>query len=130
MISEKPTGIYRRIMIDPEKLVGLRMMQEEAVDSAGWRAATYRWYLDRKRRCLSELGCDLVRVIWARCGAMAQDGLTLHLLEREIRRAWPAIQAMALLFMRPGEPRLGRLRKVFRYTYGHPDRRTADVPAS
>lgn len=117
-------------MIDRDKLVGLRMLQEEAVREAGRKAALLRWCRDRQRRCLSELGADLLRVIWRTAGAMIQAGVSPHLLDQELRRAVPAVVAMALLFLRPNEPRLGRLRKVFRYAYGHPDRRASRVAAS
>ncbi len=108
--------------MDPDKLAGLRMVQESIVDEAGWQAAAYNWYLDQQRRCLSELSADLARVLWRRAGAIVAVGLTAHLIDRECRRAIPALAAIVLLFARPNEPRLGRLRKVYRYTYGPGER--------
>lgn len=104
--------------MDRNKLAGLRMVQESLVDEAGWQAATYRWYLDAQRRCLSELSAEFARVLWARSGAIIAAGVTPHLVERECRRAIPALVAIVSLVTRPNGPRIGRLRKVFRYNYG------------
>lgn len=124
--SGKAYAICRRIGMDRIKLAGLRMLQEEIVDEAGWKAATRRWCDDMERRCVSELSAEVARVIWRRAGAIVASGLTQHLIERECRRAIPALHALVLLFLKPNEPRLGRLRKVFRYAYPYgPSKRSA-----
>lgn len=119
-----------------ERMEGLRAIQQEIVDRAGWNANLgWKGRYDNVAFCLE---LDLARAIAARWGAIVRVGPTRELIKWELRKLAPALRSVALVaYYAPAsfftrKPGYGMIRKkqIIRYSYGGYSKYRAAVPAA
>ena len=129
-------GAYAMDFKVDEHMEGLRAIQQEIVDRAGWNAN-----LGWKRRYSNETFClelDLLRAIGARWGAIVRVGPTRELLAWELQKLRPALRSVLLVaYYAPmrffvSKPGYGMVRKkqIIRYSYGGYSKYRAAVPVT
>lgn len=105
------------------RIIGLRALQEEIVNNAGWNA-TQGWRKRHGGTSLCGLGADLTRAAFASWRAILNVGITPALVRWEIARFKPAaidflllIYFWPVLFTLPAGKRMIRKRRILRYNY-------------
>ncbi len=106
------------------RLVGLRAIQEEIIDRAGWNA-TMGWKRRHAGASMCGMTVDLLRAVAARWLYILKVGPTPHLVRWELAKLRPAVTELVLLiyffpvlFSLPEGKRMIRKRRIIRYNYG------------